>query len=163
MGQRIWLLVHGRPWSKRVFVCSDADLLQTALRERPERYRRFAPIELVLEEINANGVFSVEGPAWRPQRRLVMQALASKNLNLFFPLLKEITERLRKKWERSANASQTVYMVQDLVRFTVDATTALAFGEDPNTIEESGNVIQEHLAEIFPMIMKRVNAPFPLW
>jgi hypothetical protein len=41
-------------------------------------------------------------------------------------------------------------MTKDLVRFTVDATTALAFGEDPNTIEESGNVIQEHLAEIFP-------------
>jgi cytochrome P450 len=148
---------------KRAFVCSDADLLQTALRERPERYRRFAPIELVLEEMNANGVFSIEGAAWRPQRRLVMQALASKNLNVFFPVLKEITERLRKKWERSANASQVVDMAQDLVRFTVDATTALAFGEDLNTIEESGNVIQEHLAEIFPMIMKRVNAPFPLW
>jgi cytochrome P450 len=148
---------------KRALVCSDADLPQTALRERPERYRRFAPIELVLEEINANGVFSVEGAAWRPQRRLVMQALASKNLNVFFPVLKEITERLRKKWERSANAGRVVDMAQDLVRFTVDATTALAFGEDPNTIEESGDVIQEHLAEIFPMIMKRVNAPFPLW
>src|SRR5215475_9798963 len=41
---------------KRVFVCSDADLLQTALRERPEGYRRFSPIESVLEEMNANGV-----------------------------------------------------------------------------------------------------------
>jgi len=148
---------------KRVFVCSDADLLQTALRERPEGYRRFSPIESVLEEMNANGVFSVEGAAWRPQRRLVMQALASRNLSVFFPVLKEITERLRKKWEHSANAGQVVDMAQDLVRFTVDATTALAFGEDPNTIEESGNVIQEHLAEIFPMIMKRINAPLPLW
>jgi len=148
---------------KRVFVCSDADLLQTALRERPEGYRRFSPIESVLEEMNANGVFSVEGAAWRPQRRLVMQALASRNLSVFFPVLKEITERLHKKWEHSANAGQVVDMAQDLVRFTVDATTALAFGEDPNTIEESGNVIQEHLAEIFPMIMKRINAPLPLW
>ena len=148
---------------KRALVCSDADLLQTALRERPERYRRFAPIELVLEEMSANGVFSVEGAAWRPQRRLVMQALASRNLNAFFPALTAITERLRRKWERSANTSQVVDMTQDLVRFTVDATTALAFGEDPNTIEESGDVIQEHLAAIFPMIMKRINAPFPLW
>ena len=53
---------------KRVFVCSDADLLQTALRERPEGYRRFSPIESVLEEMNANGVFSVEGAAWRGVR-----------------------------------------------------------------------------------------------
>src|SRR4051794_2842364 len=41
---------------KRIFVCSDADLLQTALRERPSRYRRFSPIETVLVEMKANGV-----------------------------------------------------------------------------------------------------------
>jgi cytochrome P450 len=148
---------------KRVFVCSDPDLLQTALRERPDRYRRFSPIESVLEEMKANGVFSVEGEAWRPQRRLVMQALAAKNFSAFFPILRDITERLRKKWQHSAETGQVVDMTQDLVRFTVDTTTALAFGEDPNTIEEPGNVIQEHLAEIFPMIMKRTNAPIPLW
>jgi cytochrome P450 len=148
---------------KRIFVCSDPDLLQTALRERPDRYRRFAPVESVIKEMKANGVFSVEGEAWRPQRRLVMQALASKHFSAFFPVLKDITERLRKKWEHSARAGQVVDMTKDLVRFTVDATTALAFGQDPNTIEESGNVIQEHLAEIFPMIMKRINAPMPLW
>jgi cytochrome P450 len=148
---------------KRIFVCSDPNLLQTVLRERPDRYRRFSPIESVIKEMKANGVFSVEGEAWRPQRRLVMQALASKHFSAFFPTLRDITERLRKKWERSAKTGQVVDMTKDLVRFTVDATTALAFGEDPNTIEESGNVIQEHLAEIFPMIMKRINAPMPLW
>jgi cytochrome P450 len=148
---------------KRIFVCSDADLLQTVLRERPHRYRRFCAIESVLEEMKANGVFSVEGEGWRPQRRLVMQALASEHFSSFFAILRDITERLRKKWEHSAKTGQAVDMAQDLVRFTVDATTALAFGEDPNTIEESGNVIQEHLAAIFPMIMKRINAPMPLW
>jgi cytochrome P450 len=148
---------------KRIFVCSDADLLQTALRERPDGYRRFSPIEKVLEEMKANGVFSVEGEAWRPQRRLVMQALASKHFSSFFPILSDITERLRKKWEHSAKTGQVVDMTKELVRFTVDATTALAFGEDPNTIEESGNVIQEHLAEIFPTIMRRINALLPVW
>lgn len=148
---------------KRVFVCSDADLLQIALRERPERYRRFSAIESVSEEMKANGVFSAEGEGWRPQRRLVMQALASRNFDSFFPILKTITARLHKKWEHSAKTGQVVDMSHDLVRFTVDATTALAFGEDPNTIEESGNVIQEHLAEVFPTMMKRINAPIPLW
>jgi cytochrome P450 len=148
---------------KRIFVCTDPDLLQTVLRERPDRYRRFSPIESVLEEMKSNGVFSVEGERWRPQRRLVMEALAPKHFRSFFPILQEITERLRKKWERSARAGQVVDMPQDLVRFTVDATTTLAFGEDPNTIDESGDVIQQHLAEIFPMIMKRINAPLPWW
>src|ERR1700682_6844567 len=36
---------------KRVFVCSNADLLQTVLRERPDHYRRFSPIVDVTEEM----------------------------------------------------------------------------------------------------------------
>ena len=148
---------------KRVFVCSDPELLQTALRERPERYRRFAPIESVIAEMGSNGVFSVEGEAWRPQRRLIMQALASTNFRGFFPALQGITERLLRHWQRAADAGETVEMTQDLVRYTVDVTTALAFGEDPNTIEQPGDVIQDHLAQVFPMLMARINAPFPLW
>lgn len=149
--------------SRRVFVSCDPEFLQTALRERPERYRRFSPIESVTAEMKANGVFSAEGEAWRPQRKLVMQALASTNFRAYFPVLKAITERLHRKWQHAAAAGTVVDMCQELVRFTVDATTALAFGEDPNTIDETGNVIQEHLAAIFPMLQKRINAPLPLW
>ena len=87
---------------KKVFVCSDPDLLQTALRERPERYRRFSPIESVISEMGSNGVFSVEGEAWRPQRRLIMQALASTHFRTFFPLLQAITDRLCRHWQRAA-------------------------------------------------------------
>ena len=54
-------------------------------------------------------------------------------------------------------------MTDDLTRYTVDVTTALAFGEDPNTLESDGDVIQRHLAQVFPTIMRRVNAPFPWW
>lgn len=163
-----WAKEHGSKFTfglgpKRVFVCSDPELLQTALRERPERYRRFSPIESVISEMQSNGVFSVEGEAWRPQRRLVMQALASANFRSYFPVLRAITERLQKKWTQAAHSGETVDMAKDLVRFTVDATTALAFGEDPNTIEAEGDVIQQHLALIFPMIQKRINSAFPLW
>ncbi|WP_248295337.1 hypothetical protein [Paraburkholderia sp. UYCP14C] len=45
----------------------------------------------------------------------------------------------------------------------MDVTSALAFGEDPRTLERDRGVIQEHLALIFPMLMNRVNAPFPYW
>jgi len=149
--------------SKKVLVCCDPELLQTALRERPERYRRYAPIESVIAEMGANGVFSVEGEAWGPQRRLIMQALASTNFRGFFPTMHAITERLHRRWQRAAAAGETVEMTQDLARYTVDVTTALSFGEDPNTIDQTGNAIQDHLAEIFPMLMARINAPFPLW
>lgn len=54
-------------------------------------------------------------------------------------------------------------MTHDLTRYTVDVTSARAFGEDPNTLEQQGDAIQNHLAVIFPMIMSRINAPFPWW
>ena len=149
--------------TQRVLVCSDPELLQTVLRDRPEGYRRYSPIESVIAEQHANGLFSIEGEAWRPQRKLVMQALAATNFRAFYPALQAITERLRQRWQRAADAGETVDMAVDLVRYTVDVTTALAFGEDPNTLEQSGNVIQDQLALIFPMLMSRINAPFPWW
>lgn len=148
---------------KKVLVCCDPELLQAALRDRPERYRRYAPIESVIAEMGANGLFSIEGEAWRPQRRLIMQALASTHFRGFFPAMQAITERLHRHWRRAATTGETVEMTHDLTRYTVDITTALSFGEDPNTIDQTGNAIQDHLAEIFPMLMARINAPFPLW
>ncbi|HYF20745.1 MAG TPA: cytochrome P450 [Ramlibacter sp.] len=148
---------------KKALVCSDPALLHEVLRERPQRYRRYRPIEQVIAELDSNGVFSVEGEAWRPQRKLVMQALASHNFRAFFPVMQGITRRLHARWARAAAAGEPLEMGQELMRYTVDVTTALAFGEDPNTIDAPGDVIQEHLALLFPALMDRINAPFPLW
>ncbi|GGC61922.1 cytochrome P450 [Undibacterium terreum] len=148
---------------KRTLVCSDPELMQTVLRERPEKYRRFSPIESAAAEMGGNGVFSVEGEAWRPQRRIVMQALAPTNFRNFVPVMHGITQRLLQRWKRIAQAGEILEMTDELIRYTVDVTTALAFGEDPNTIEDSGDVIQIHLAQIFPMLMSRTIAPFPWW
>ena len=52
---------------------------------------------------------------------------------------------------------------RDLMRFTVDVTSGLAFGTDLNTLEEKGDVIQQHLDKIFPLLARRVFAPFPHW
>lgn len=148
---------------RRVVVMADAEVLQTALRSRPEQFRRTSPIEAVFAEMGANGVFSVEGPAWAPQRRLVMQALSPAQLRGFHPTLAAITTRLLQRWRGAVAEGRTVEMTDDLTRYTVDVTTALAFGEDPNTLERDGDVIQRHLAQVFPAVMRRVNAPFPWW
>lgn len=163
-----WCAEHGSPFMLRfgrmkVFVSSDADLLQQALRDRPEGYRRVRSIESVLSEIGANGVFSAEGEAWRPQRKLIMQALNASHFRGFYPTLQAITARLHRRWDAAARRGEVVEMTSDLVRFTVDVTTALAFGEDPNTLEQEGDVIQDHLALVFPTIYARINAPFPYW
>jgi len=163
-----WCARYGSPFlmrfgRKKIFVSADPDVLQHVLRERPEGYRRVRAIESVLAEIGANGVFSVEGEDWRPQRKLIMHALNATHFRGFFPTLQAITARLHRRWDAAARRGETVDMTADLVRFTVDVTTALAFGEDPNTIEQEGDVIQDHLAHVFPTIFARINAPFPYW
>ncbi|WP_233888973.1 cytochrome P450 [Paraburkholderia flagellata] len=146
-----------------VTVWSDAELSQSVMRERPHRYRRYASLEPVLAEIGCNGVFSAEGAAWEPQRRLVMQALSVPHIRAFYPTLQAITARLHDRWRRAAERGDVVEMTDDLKRYTVDVTSALAFGEDPRTLEQERGLIQEHLAQIFPTLMHRVNAPFPYW
>lgn len=146
-----------------VTVWSDAELSQSVMRERPHRYRRYAALEPVLAEIGCNGVFSAEGAAWEPQRRLVMQALSLPHIRAFYPTLEAITKRLHARWQRAAERGEVVEMTDDLKRYTVDVTSALAFGEDPRTLEQERGVIQEQLAQIFPTLMHRVNAPFPYW
>ena len=163
-----WCRRLGSPYrlqlaGKAVYVSADPDLLQAVLRERPERFRRVRQIQDCLAELGGNGVFSAEGEAWRPQRKLVMSSLNATHFRGFFPTLAAITQRLHRRWQAAAIEGRTVEMTQDLVRYTVDVTTALAFGEDPNTLERDGDVIQDHLALVFPMIMERINAPFPYW
>ncbi|PXW22437.1 cytochrome P450 [Paraburkholderia caballeronis] len=146
-----------------ITVWTDPELIQSIMRERPHRYRRYQPIETVLEEIGCNGLFSAEGAAWEPQRRLVMQALSIPHVKAFYPTLADITERLRRRWLRAAERGDTVEMTDDLKRYTVDVTSALAFGEDPRTLEQEHGVIQEHLERILPAVMGRINALFPYW
>ena len=62
----------------------------------------------------------------------------------------------------TAAQQQTPVDVQkELMRLTVDVTTNLTFGYDMNTLENEGDVIQDHLEMIFPMVTKLVTAPFP--
>ena len=68
-----------------------------------------------------------------------------------------MTERLRKRWEREADKGSAVDVQQDLMRYTVDVTTNLAFGYDMNTLENEEDVIQDHLEKIFPAINRRIT------
>lgn len=148
---------------RRIFVTSDLETGLTALRDRPGRFRRLSTIEPVAKEMGINGAFSVEGERWRPQRDLVTRALAPGQLESFFPTLRDITERLRRRWLRAAENGGVTDILQDLTRFTVDTTATLVFGTDVNTLESNEDAIQKHLAVVLPMVSWRVNALFPYW
>ncbi len=142
---------------------SDPALIEQALRDRPETYRRDSRVAPVFAELGSSGVFSADGAAWRPQRRLVMEALSQKNLRGFYPTLARVAGRLRARWERAAASGAVVDIQDDLMRFTVDVTTALAFGKELDTLDGGQDVIQRHLELILPAFARRLNALLPYW
>ena len=144
-------------------VLDDVGLFQLVSRDRPEGYTRGATLQPTFEEMGVNGLFSVEGKAWHAQRRLIMQALNATHFRGWFQTLQEITSRLYRRWLRGAQRAEVIDMSDDLRRYTVDVTSALAFGENPNTLEVEGDRIQQQLEVIFPAIMRRAVAPVRYW
>ena len=150
--------VVGRP----IVVIADAELIQRILRDRPDGYRRQAIMRELMLELGIDGLFNAEGADWRRHRKLAMHALNTDHLREFFGRLEQVTARLQRRWERAAGR-QRVDAQRDLMRFTVDVTTGLAFGRDLNTLEQTGDVIQTHLEKIFPALVRRLFAPFAYW
>lgn len=144
-------------------VLDDVALFHQASRDRPDGYTRGATLQPTFAEMGINGLFSIEGKAWHAQRRLIMQALNATHFRGWFSTLQDITARLHRRWTRLSQRGEVIEMGEDLRRYTVDVTSALAFGKNPNTIETEGDRIQQQLEVIFPAIMRRAFAPIRYW
>jgi cytochrome P450 len=155
-------LVRYRFGRQQAILVSDADLADPILRSRPSGLKR-ANVEVIFREMGLDGVFAAEGAAWRAQRKLAMEALSLKNTRAFFPTLRTVAERLQRRLARAADEGKVLDPTDDLMRFTVDVTTTLAFGQDMNTLEDRGDVLQTHLSHVFPTLARRIFAPFPYW
>jgi cytochrome P450 len=163
-----WAARHGPMYRFRigpndVVAVSRPDAIAEALRDRPETYRRSPNVAPVLRELGLDGVFSAEGDAWRPQRRLAMQALSHRHLRGFYPTLAEVARRLRRRWAAKADAGAAVDVVDEMKRLTVDVTTALVFGRDVDTIGRDDDAIQRRLGRVFPAVNRRIFAALPTW
>jgi cytochrome P450/nitrite reductase/ring-hydroxylating ferredoxin subunit len=163
-----WSREYGSPFvyrfgSKDVVVFADIDAMMPVLKARPETFRRSSNLEPIFKELGVAGVFSAEGAAWRPQRKLSMEALSHKHLRGFYPTLATVAERCRKRWARKAEAGETLDLPEELKRFTVDVTTQLVFGYDINTLEQEGDVIQRKLELMFPAFNRRLFSVVPWW
>lgn len=164
-----WLRAHGpmiafRLARQRIVVVGDAEALGAMLRDRPEGFRRTPRLAAISRELGlAGGVFGAEGEAWKRQRRMVMAGFDPRHLRAYFPKLAVTAGRLRARWLAAAQASAPIDLQGDLMRFTVDAISGLAFGADINTLESDADVIQRHLDRIFPTIFRRLLAPVPTW
>ncbi len=163
-----WAIEYGEVYKlalgpAKLTIVTDSEIAATVLKERPGKFRRMAKMNDVLEEVGVHGVFNKENEEWKAHRRIVNKGLDVKHQQQFYPEIITSLERLYNKWNKEAGNNSATDVKQDLVRFTVDVTTSLAFGYQMNTLEEEGSVIQEHLEKIFPMIFKRINSPIPFW
>ena len=157
---KVYKLVLG---PSNLTVITDPTIIHEVLRQRPEKFRRMEKMDDVLSEAGVVGVFNAEGERWKVHRRLVNKGLDVKHQQHYFSDILIVIERLFYKWNSLALEKKAFNIQQDLLRFTVDVTTSLAFGYKMNTLEEDGGVIQDHLEKIFPEVFKRINAPIPIW
>ena len=145
---------------RRIAVISERAVIRPILAQRPDGFRRTRMLESVAAEMGLRGVSAAEGEDWRTQRRIVVAALSYARIDRHVPKLNVTVRRLRRRWERAAERGEAVDPCRDLMRASVDVTMRLAFGIDANTLETPEPVIQRHLGKVFPVLHRRVNAPF---
>jgi cytochrome P450 len=148
---------------RRLIVITDPRHCDQILRARPETFSRGAIQSAIFSEMNLDGVFSSEGDSWRRQRKLTAAALAQRNLRGLYSKIQTVTLRLLERWRRQADAGVALDLVDELKRYTVDVTTLLTFGYDANSIERDDDLVQRKLDLVFPTLIRRLFAPFPLW
>ena len=151
--------------SRQLLVVADHAAMGALLRDRPDGFRRTKRLAEVTAEISsaAVGVFGAEGDVWRRQRKMVMAGFDPRHLRAYFPSLVKVSERLAERWGRAADSGASIDLQGDLMRYTVDTVSGLAFGADVNTLASDDDVIQRHLDKIFPAIFRRIMSPLPTW
>jgi cytochrome P450/nitrite reductase/ring-hydroxylating ferredoxin subunit len=148
---------------ERAVVIANPEMVQKILQERPENFARLNGIRQTIEEMGVEGLFSVEGEQWRRHRQLATRTFDARHLREFFPIMTKVTQRLYNRWRQLAALQSPIDVQKELMRYTVDVTTNLAFGYDMNTLEEEGDRIQQHLERVFPMIAYRAFMPIRYW
>jgi cytochrome P450 len=162
-----WARRHGPVFrftigSRPIVAFAESDAINAILRERPDGYRRWREAEDVFRELGIHGVFSAEGGEWRKQRRLAVMALNTNHLHRYFDVIRVSTQRLRGRLERAAAAGEPFELQRAFMSFTTDVASWLAFGHDLNTLERESE-LQSHIERVFPMLSRRIAAPFPYW
>jgi cytochrome P450 len=148
---------------RRFLVTANADDIAQVMKDRPHGFSRTSRLEMISRELGAGGLFASGGEDWKRQRPLIMSAFNPAHVKAYFPSLARAGERLLRRWTRLAESGAPFALELELMRYTVDITAGLAFGSDINTIENEGEIIQQHLEDIFRMLQKRLFAVLPWW
>jgi cytochrome P450 len=147
-----------------VLVVADHELVAAVLRDRPDGFRRPLVTARVSDEMNGRpGLFLAEGSAWRDQRRMVMAAFAPHAIKAYFPQLRSVALRLRRRWREAAAQDRVIPLNDDLKRYAVDIVAGLALGTDMNTLDHGDDAIQHHIEVLFQGVARRSLTLIPYW
>lgn len=146
---------------RRFVVLTQPDQILSVLRQRPDVFLKGPRLVQVAKDLGFHGVFTADGDAWQRQRKMVLAGLDPAHLRAFLPGIVEVTGSLRDRWLEAGRAQSGIDLLADLMRYTVDVTTGLAFGHNLDTLHTGDqHLIQQHLNVIFPTIVRRSFAPF---
>jgi cytochrome P450 len=148
---------------RRIVGVGDAAAINDILRQRPERFRRWREFEVNAEETQTKGVFAAEGEDWRRQRRLAVTALNADHLHRYFDTIRLATERLYARLSEAARQGVPLSIEADFKSFTIDVTTALAFGRDPSAPLGTASDLRPDIDRLFATAARRINAPIRYW
>lgn len=148
---------------RKVVVLGETETINAVLRDRPDGFRRWREILEITEEVGEVGVFAAEGDDWRRMRRLAVTALNSNHLQRYFEIIGTCTERLHRRLLKDSRDGRCFDIGEALSSFTVDVTSALAFGHDLNTLERGDGSLHGHLQRVFQMTNRRLFLPVRYW
>jgi cytochrome P450 len=95
--------------NRRVVVVGDHELVATALRDRPDGFRRTTRLEQVWTELGLlGGVFGATGDTWRRQRRMVMAGFDPGTVRRYHPALQRVAQRLGNRWQLAAQKGSAI-------------------------------------------------------
>ena len=142
---------------------SDPAVIASVLKRRPEIFFKGPRLVQVAKDLGFHGLFTANEDAWRQQRQLVMAGLDPAHMKTFLPQIVGVAAKLRDRWIEAARENREIDVLVDLMRYTVDVTTCMAFGCNLNTMDEGDQAaIQQHLNVIFPTLLRRALAPIDL-
>ena len=140
--------------------------MKQALIRRPSKFRRPGKLEDVLHEMKIDGVFTAEGDDWKRQRKLTAPAFTPMQVRNHYDSIATVCIRLQNQWKKRIQSSSNNYIqvnvLEDLMKFTLDIVSIIAFGYDLNSIEQHSPIV-DHLLVYMPTIHKRVNSIVPHW
>ena len=94
-------------------------------------------------EIGFLGVFTAEGDHWKRQRKLTAPAFTPIKVRGHYEAITMITSRLHNKWQKKLNEKKNpdkgvvINILPELMSFTLDIISLIAFGYDLNSIEKT--------------------------